>query len=57
MNTIVSYPERGYYGDNKYRGNATGKLLLDLHKVYGFNLQIYPKLFSNIDRGKWCLIA
>lgn len=37
MNSIVSYPERGKWGNNKYRGNATGKLLIDLHKVYKFN--------------------
>lgn len=36
MKSIVSYPERGNYGSNKYRGNATGKLLIDLHKVYKF---------------------
>ncbi|HHD2791159.1 TPA: DNA methyltransferase [Clostridium perfringens] len=37
MNSIVSYPTRGEYGDNKYRGNATGKLLIDLHKIYKFD--------------------
>ena len=36
MKSIVSYPERGEWGNNKYRGNATGKLLLDLHEVYKF---------------------
>lgn len=37
MNTIVSYPDRGKWGDNSYRGNATGKLVADLHKVYKFD--------------------
>ena len=37
MRSIVTYPERGNYGDSRYRGNATGKLLLDLHKVYKFD--------------------
>lgn len=37
MKTIVSYPERGNFGSSRYRGNATGKLLIDLHKVYKFN--------------------
>lgn len=37
MNSIVSYPERGKWGSSKYRGNATGKLLIDLNKVYKFN--------------------
>lgn len=37
MKSIVSYPERGQFGNAKYRGNATGKLLIDLHKVYKYN--------------------
>ncbi len=37
MKSIVSYKERGKWGNNKYRGNATGKLIIDLHKVYKFN--------------------
>lgn len=37
MNSIVSYKERGKWGNNKYRGNATGKLLIDLHKIYRFD--------------------
>lgn len=37
MDSIVSYSERGKWGSNKYRGNATGKLLIDLHKVYKFD--------------------
>lgn len=36
MNTIVRYDDRGKFGNNKYRGNVSGKLILDLHKVYGF---------------------
>ena len=37
MDSIVAYKERGSFGNNKYRGNATGKLLIDLHSVYNFN--------------------
>lgn len=37
MKSIVSYPNRGECGNNKYRGNATGKLLIDLHSVYKFD--------------------
>lgn len=36
MNSIVSYPDRGKWGNSKYRGNATGKLIVDLQKVYKF---------------------
>lgn len=28
--SVLSYPERGPYGDNKYRGNTTGYLIRDL---------------------------
>lgn len=30
LKTIMSYPERGKYGDNKYRGNCSGELIKDL---------------------------
>ena len=33
-NSIVSYPERGPWGDNKYRGNTTGYLVKDLIEFY-----------------------
>lgn len=54
MNSIVSYPNRGEYGNNKYRGNATGKLLIDLHKVYKFNeISDYMSgSFTTADVGK-----
>lgn len=34
MNTIVSYPERGEFGKNSYRGNCSGKLIEDLIQQY-----------------------
>lgn len=34
MQSIVSYPERGTYGRNDYRGNCTGLLIKDLIKQY-----------------------
>lgn len=37
MNSIVSYKERGKWGNNNYRGNATGKLIIDLYKIFKFN--------------------
>lgn len=54
MNSIVSYKDRGNYGDNKYRGNATGKLLIDLHKVYKFDeISDYMSgSFTTSDVGK-----
>ena len=30
MKSIVSYPERGKWGNNKYRGNCTGHIIKDL---------------------------
>ncbi|MBS5224247.1 MAG: hypothetical protein KHY50_09260 [Lactobacillus gasseri] len=54
MKSIVSYPTRGEYGNNKYRGNATGKLLIDLHKVYKFDeISDYMSgSFTTSDVGK-----
>lgn len=34
MLSIVSYPERGKYGNNRYRGNCSGKLIEDIIKQY-----------------------
>lgn len=28
--SVVSYPERGHYGNSRYRGNTTGKIIIDL---------------------------
>ena len=36
LTSIVSYPERGEGGNNKYRGNCSPKLIEDLHS--GFDL-------------------
>lgn len=32
--SVVSYPERGEYGNNRYRGNCSGRLIEDLIKQY-----------------------
>lgn len=34
MNSIVSYPERGQYGRNTYRGNCSGRLIEDIISQY-----------------------
>lgn len=34
FSTIVSYPERGEFGDSKYRGNCSGKLIQDLLEFF-----------------------
>lgn len=34
MKSIVSYPERGSYGNNRYRGNCSGKLIEDIIHQY-----------------------
>ena len=34
MKSILSYPERGPFGDSRYRGNCTGYLIEDLLKYY-----------------------
>lgn len=54
MKSIVSYPERGQWGNNKYRGNATGKLIIDLHKIYKFDSisDYMAGSFTTADIGK-----
>jgi hypothetical protein len=34
LNSIVSYPNRGPWGDNRYPGNSSGYLLIDLCATY-----------------------
>jgi hypothetical protein len=34
LTSVVSYPDRGAYGDATYRGNCTGYLILDLLRYY-----------------------
>lgn len=34
MNTIVSYPDRGAFGNNRYRGNCSGRLVEDIIDQY-----------------------
>lgn len=34
MNSLVSYPDRGNFGKNTYRGNCSGKLIEDIIKQY-----------------------
>lgn len=33
-NSVCSYPARGSYGDNKYRGNCTGYIIKDFFETY-----------------------
>lgn len=34
MKSVVSYPDRGSYGNNRYRGNCSGRLISDLIDQY-----------------------
>lgn len=38
MKSIVSYPNRGEEGNNKYRGNCSPKLIQDLHDFFKFDV-------------------
>ena len=42
MNSIVSYPDRGFYGKSNYRGNCSGKLIEELFKLYNPKFVIDP---------------
>ncbi|MBP1308899.1 hypothetical protein JOD82_001919 [Paenibacillus sp. 1182] len=43
--SVVSYPDRGHWGNNKYRGNCTGHLIKDIIEHYK------PKMFIEIFAG------
>lgn len=40
--TIVSYPDRGPWGDNRYRGNTSGHLIKDLIETFGVGSVMDP---------------
>lgn len=52
MRSIVSYPDRGKFGDYKYRGNFSGRLLDDLNKVYKFD-EITDYMRGGNTTGEW----
>lgn len=37
MKSVVSYPDRGSGGDNRYRGNCSPKLIEDIIAQYGLD--------------------
>ena len=49
MHSIVSYKDRGNFGDSKYRGNCTGYIIKDLINNYYPNSK--PKKFVEIFSG------
>lgn len=49
MQSIVSYKDRGNFGDSKYRGNCTGYIIRDLINNYYPNSK--PKKFIEIFSG------
>jgi len=48
--SILSYPERGPYGDNNYRGNCTGYLLKDLFQYFNPKTVLDPMEGSGTTR-------
>ena len=49
MQSIVSYKDRGNFGDSKYRGNCTGYIIKDL--IQHFYPTSKPKKFIEIFSG------
>ena len=47
LQSIVSYPNRGSYGNNKYRGNTTGKIIKDLIEYFKPKRVLDPMCGSN----------
>ena len=51
MQSIVSYKERGNYGNAKYRGNCSGYIIKDLIEQFFPNTT--PKKFIEVFSGRW----
>ncbi|MCM3716284.1 hypothetical protein M3202_19760 [Alkalihalobacillus oceani] len=49
MQSIISYPDRGHWGDSSYRGNTSGHVIKDLIKQFYPNSQ--PKKFIEVFSG------
>jgi len=50
ISSVVSYKERGHWGSNKFRGNTTGYLLIDLFNYYLPNRVFDPMEGSGTTR-------
>lgn len=46
MDSVISYSERGKYGNSKYRGNSSGKVIKNL--IEQFYPESKPKKFIEI---------
>lgn len=52
MTSVVSYPDRGNYGDSKYRGNTSGHIIVDmLEQFYPSKNQPTQKIILDINEG------
>jgi len=47
MNSIVSYPARGNYGDSKYRGNCSGFIIKEMLEHYQPSVFVDPMVGGN----------
>ena len=54
MKSVISYLERGNYGNSKYRGNCSGNVIKDLlnHFYPTFKPKQFIKIFSGGGTGK-----
>ena len=56
MNSVISYPDRGQYGRNDYRGNCSGYVIKDLIKQFypGSKPKKFVEVFSRWWYRKGC---
>lgn len=56
MQSIVSYKDRGPYGDSFYRGNCTGHIIKDLIQQFypGSKPKKFVEIFSRKRNRKRC---
>lgn len=50
MQSVISFSDRGNYGDSSYRGNCSGKVLIELFKHF-YPGKVKPKKFIEVFSG------
>lgn len=53
MRSILSYKDRGQFGDAKYRGNFSGRMIEDLNRIYKFD-EISDYMCGSNTTGDFC---
>ena len=44
--SVVSYPDRGHYGNSKYRGNTTGHIIVQFLETFHTDLTLFKEFID-----------